>query len=64
MTAPFQYLPASRLRTNILLGFTVFALATLCRAASCTEIVAFGDSLSDMGNRGLATNKPAARPAK
>ena len=40
-----------------LLGVVVFAFAPLCRAAIFTELVAFGDSLSDMGNRGLAPNK-------
>ena len=40
-----------------LLGVVVFAFAPLCRAASFTELVAFGDSLSDIGNRGLAPNK-------
>ncbi len=44
------------MRTFSLLLF--FALASVGYAATYTELVAFGDSLSDMGNRGLAPNKP------
>lgn len=36
-------------------------LVTLSQAADVSGIVAFGDSLSDMGNRGLAPDKPQTK---
>ncbi|MCX7007935.1 MAG: SGNH/GDSL hydrolase family protein, partial [Kiritimatiellaeota bacterium] len=44
-------------RPKALLVLMVLALTTLGRAANFPELVAFGDSLSDMGNRWLSTNK-------
>ena len=41
-----------------LLFILSIALSTLGRAADYTGIVAFGDSLSDMGNRWIHSNKP------
>ncbi len=35
----------------------MLTLATTGGAAQCTEIVAFGDNLTDMGNRSLTPNK-------
>jgi phospholipase/lecithinase/hemolysin len=43
-------------------GFLFFIVLTaLCPGADYKEIVAFGDSLSDMGNRSVARDKPAPK---
>jgi GDSL-like Lipase/Acylhydrolase len=42
---------------SILFTFAVLTLAATGGAAYYTEIVAFGDSLTDRGNRSLASNK-------
>lgn len=40
-----------------LITLVLLTLSTLCSAAEFTEIVAFGDSLSDMGNRWIKTSE-------
>lgn len=39
----------------------VFALSALCRAADYPEIVAFGDSLTDMGNRWIKSKEDESK---
>lgn len=45
-------------RMKNILALTLFTFSTMGHAANFTKIVAFGDSLTDMGNRWLATKKP------
>jgi phospholipase/lecithinase/hemolysin len=53
---PHRQITFPRMKT--IFAALLLALSTLGHAANYAELVAFGDSLTDMGNRSVAPNKP------